>query len=41
VIAVTLLVQGSTLEWLIRRVKLREDNHREKEELLASRAAHA
>jgi len=35
VIAVTLLVQGSTLEWLIRRVKLREDSHREKEELLA------
>jgi len=35
VIAVTLVFQGTTLEWVIRRVQLREDNHREKEELLA------
>ena len=39
VIAVTLLLQGTTLEWLIHRVKLREDNSREKEELLARTAA--
>jgi len=35
VIVVTLLLQGTTLEWLIHRVKLREDNTREKEERLA------
>jgi Na+/H+ antiporter len=39
VIAVTLLLQGTTLEWLIHRVKLREDNTREKEERLARTAA--
>ncbi len=39
VIAVTLLLQGTTLEWLIHRVKLREDNSREKEELLARTSA--
>jgi len=39
VIVVTLLFQGTTLEWLIRRVKLREDNHREKEERLARTTA--
>ena len=39
VIAVTLLLQGTTLEWLIHRVKLREDNSRQKEELLARTTA--
>lgn len=39
VIAVTLVLQGTTLEWLIQRVKLREDNTREKEERLARTAA--
>ncbi|MEJ1971129.1 MAG: cation:proton antiporter [Lacunisphaera sp.] len=39
VIAVTLLLQGTTLERLIHRVKLREDNTREKEELLARTTA--
>jgi Na+/H+ antiporter len=39
VIAVTLLLQGTTLEWLIQWVGLREDNTRTKEELLARRAA--
>jgi CPA1 family monovalent cation:H+ antiporter len=35
VIAVTLLVQGTTLEWLIHRLGIREDEERPKEELLA------
>ncbi|HWA10246.1 MAG TPA: Na+/H+ antiporter [Opitutaceae bacterium] len=35
VIAVTLLLQGTTLEWLIHRLGLREDEDRPKEELLA------
>ncbi len=35
VIAVTLLVQGTTLEWLIRRLGLREDGLYEREERLA------
>jgi len=39
VIAVTLLLQGTTLEWLIHRVGLREDNTRGKEELLARTTA--
>jgi Na+/H+ antiporter len=39
VIATTLLLQGTTLEWLIRRVKLRQDNTHEKEELLARTTA--
>jgi CPA1 family monovalent cation:H+ antiporter len=39
VIAVTLLVQGTTLERLIHRVGLREDNTRAKEERLARTAA--
>lgn len=39
VIAVTLLVQGTTLEWLIQRIGLREDNTRAGEELLARRSA--
>jgi CPA1 family monovalent cation:H+ antiporter len=39
VIAVTLLVQGTTLEPLIRRLGLREDEDRPKEELLARTTA--
>jgi CPA1 family monovalent cation:H+ antiporter len=39
VIATTLLLQGTTLDWLIRRVKLREDTSRAKEELLARTTA--
>lgn len=39
VIAVTLLLQGTTLEWLIHRVGLREDENRPKEDLLARTAA--
>ena len=39
VIAVTLLVQGTTLEWLIHRAGLREDENRPKEELLARTSA--
>ena len=35
VIAVTLLLQGTTLEWLIHRLGIREDENRPKEELLA------
>jgi Na+/H+ antiporter len=35
VIAVTLLVQGTTLEWLIHKLGIREDEERPKEELLA------
>ncbi len=35
VIAVTLLLQGTTLEWLIHRLGIREDAERPKEELLA------
>ncbi len=35
VIAVTLLVQGTTLEWLIHRFGIREDENRPKEDLLA------
>ncbi len=39
VIAATLLVQGTTLEWLIHRLGLREDENRPKEERLARRTA--
>jgi CPA1 family monovalent cation:H+ antiporter len=39
VIAVTLLVQGTTLEWLIQRLGLREDDSRAAEERLARTAA--
>jgi CPA1 family monovalent cation:H+ antiporter len=39
VIAVTLLLQGTTLEWLIHRVRLREDDTREQEERLARTTA--
>jgi Na+/H+ antiporter len=35
VIAVTLLLQGTTLEWLIHRLGIREDSERPKEDLLA------
>jgi NhaP-type Na+/H+ or K+/H+ antiporter len=35
VIAVTLLVQGTTLEWMIRKVGIEGDDDRPKEELLA------
>ena len=35
VIAVTLLLQGTTFEWLIHRLGLRQDEERPKEELLA------
>lgn len=35
VIAVTLLLQGTTLAWLIRKLGIREDENRPKEELLA------
>ncbi len=39
VIAVTLLVQGTTLEWLIHYFGIREDENRPKEELLARTTA--
>lgn len=39
VIAVTLLLQGTTLEWLIHRLGIREDENRPKEELLARTTA--
>jgi CPA1 family monovalent cation:H+ antiporter len=39
VIATTLLVQGTTLEWLIRRLGLRGDGLREQEEQMARTAA--
>ena len=39
VIAATLLLQGTTLAWLIRRLGLQEDGIREKEELLARTTA--
>ena len=39
VIAVTLLVQGTTLEWLIHRLGIREDENRPKEDLLARTTA--
>lgn len=39
VIAVTLLVQGTTLEWLIHRLGLREDDSRGQEERLARTTA--
>jgi CPA1 family monovalent cation:H+ antiporter len=39
VIAVTLLLQGTTLEWLIQRVGLREDDTRAQEERLARTTA--
>ncbi|HNC24479.1 MAG TPA: Na+/H+ antiporter [Opitutaceae bacterium] len=39
VIAVTLLVQGTTLEWFIRRLGIPEDANRPREELLARRTA--
>jgi len=39
VIAVTLLVQGTTLEWLIHRFGIREDENRPKEDLLARTTA--
>ncbi|MEO6875768.1 MAG: Na+/H+ antiporter [Opitutaceae bacterium] len=39
VIATTLLVQGTTLEWLIHRLGIREDEDRPKEEILARTAA--
>jgi CPA1 family monovalent cation:H+ antiporter len=39
VIAVTLLLQGTTLEWLIHKLGIREDANRPKEELLARTTA--
>ncbi|MBL9171905.1 MAG: Na+/H+ antiporter [Verrucomicrobiales bacterium] len=39
VIAVTLLLQGTTLEWVIRRLGLREDDSRAQEERLARTTA--
>lgn len=39
VIAVTLLVQGTTIEWLIRRLGLREDESHQQEERLARTTA--
>ena len=39
VIAVTLLLQGTTLEWLIHRLGIRGDDDRPKEELLARQTA--
>ena len=39
VIAVTLLLQGTTLEWLIHRLGIRGDDERPKEELLARKTA--
>jgi len=39
IVATTLLVQGTTLEWLIRRLGLREDGIRQTEEKLARTAA--
>lgn len=39
VIAVTLLVQGTTMGWLIRKLGVREDGVKEKEELLARTTA--
>ncbi len=39
VVAATLLLQGTTMAWLIRKLGVREDGIRQKEELLARRTA--